>query len=341
MASKPVAVLISDIHYNINTLPLADAALRQAVNKANELRIPLIIAGDLHDTKANLRGECVTAMIATLDGVKHDCYILVGNHDRINEKSVYHSLTFLDRPKLNVITEIFVAPIAVSDSFIYLIPYHHDPDDLRGNLSRIPKGSTLIMHQGLEGSNMGDYIQDKSAINHEDVENFRVISGHYHARQDIKTGPNGLWSYIGNPYTLGWGEANDPPKGFQILMDDGSLQFVPTNLRKHIVYEQTVEQLYDAFNVPPKVNKGDLLWIKVTGTKEDIQKLTKWDIGETLGYSESDFRLDLIPLDTITKTAASSIEKTQPELLDSFIDSISNTSDDRKVRLKALWRKHV
>ena len=51
---SPIAVLISDIHYNINTLPVADAALRQAIAKANELDVVLIVTGDLHDTKANL-----------------------------------------------------------------------------------------------------------------------------------------------------------------------------------------------------------------------------------------------------------------------------------------------
>ena len=45
---KSKAVIINDIHYNLKTLPLADAALRQSINKANELKIPLIIAGDFN-----------------------------------------------------------------------------------------------------------------------------------------------------------------------------------------------------------------------------------------------------------------------------------------------------
>lgn len=63
--TKPEAVLISDIHYNIQTLPLADAAVNMAITKANQLGVPLIVCGDLHDTKANLRGECVNAMLET------------------------------------------------------------------------------------------------------------------------------------------------------------------------------------------------------------------------------------------------------------------------------------
>ena len=65
MKTNPVAILISDVHYNINTLKLADAAMQMAIDEANKLSVPLIVAGDLHDTKANLRGECVNAMLST------------------------------------------------------------------------------------------------------------------------------------------------------------------------------------------------------------------------------------------------------------------------------------
>src|SRR5579862_1378127 len=92
---KSLAVLVSDVHYNVHTLKLADAAMRMAIVKANKLEVPLIVAGDLHDTKANLRGECVNAMIETFKQCNKPPYIIVGNHDRINEKSHEHSLNFL------------------------------------------------------------------------------------------------------------------------------------------------------------------------------------------------------------------------------------------------------
>ena len=79
--ANPRAVLISDVHYNLQTLPLADAAMRQAIQKANELQVPLIVAGDLHDTKANLRGECINAMLETFNTCEQDIYFLIGNHD--------------------------------------------------------------------------------------------------------------------------------------------------------------------------------------------------------------------------------------------------------------------
>lgn len=322
--NKPIAVLISDIHYSLPTLELADNAMRQAIFKADELKIPLIVAGDLHDTKANLRGECVNRMLETFMLVTTECYILRGNHDQINEKSEEHSLNFL-----KMLPGIVVIDRIPSPQDVRFIPYQHDTQKLRAYLKTIKKGSTIIMHQGIEGSNSGDYIQDKSAINPEDVAGMRVISGHYHTRQTIKLPDGGTWDYIGNPYTLNYGEANDPPKGFQILMNDGSLEFIPTNLRKHVVID---------FKMPPqeppqKYSPGDLVWVKFKGSRTELTYVSKKQIGEFLGLT--DFKLTLEPTDLNIKISTKQLSNT--ELLDSLIDS-TDTTPETKGRLKSTWK---
>ncbi len=323
---KPVAVLISDVHYNINTLKLADAAMRMAIDKANSLNVPLVVAGDLHDTKANLRGECVNAMVNTFKLCSEKPYLLVGNHDRINEKAFEHSLNFLEP-----YAQIYGRTYWCEDLDIGFFAYNHDPDDLRKHLKLVDKGSTLIMHQGLTSSNMGDYIQDKSAINPEDVAGFRVISGHYHQRQTIKLPSGGKWNYIGNPYTTSWGEANDPPKGFQILMSDGSLEFVPTNLRKHVVIEMDGTK-----GIPHNYNPGDLIWVKVKDTYENLKVYNRTVIGKMLNLEGQPFKLDLIAINPETVYRNNNL--TQGPLLDSLIDSQTNTTDEKKARLKGLWK---
>lgn len=337
--SKHKAVLISDIHFNINTLPLASSALKQAVDKANSLKVPLIIAGDMHDSKANLRGECVNAMLEVFKLCDITPYVIIGNHCRLNEKAPAHALNFLSEVAI-IVDEPMDMPLTGSHG----IPYYHDPEELRAYLKTLPAGSRIIMHQGIEGSHSGDYIQDKSAITHDDVKDFRVISGHYHRRQDIKTGrPRqgavGLFSYIGNPFTLGFGEAGDPEKGFQVLKEDGALEFIPTNLRKHAIIDITL-QLTPTDNFP-KLNAEDLVWIKIKGSKEQLLYVNKENTRkevESKGYVlPLDFRLDLIPTDTVT-TAPEAQNLTQGEVLDQLIDSLSNTSDERKSRLKALWK---
>lgn len=323
--SRPVAVLISDVHYSVHTLKLADAAMRQAINTANELKVPLIVAGDLHDTKANLRGECVSALIKTFTTCIFPPYILIGNHDRINEKDSAHSLEFL-RAYANIVD----SPLWCPTAYAWLLPYYHNSDECRADIKElrlVNPGANFIMHQGIEGSNTGDYIQDKSAISPEDVSGLQVISGHYHQRQTIKLLDGGQWDYIGNPYTTSYGEASDPPKGYQILLDNGSLQFIPTHLRKHVIWNEVIGQQIDQ----PSVSEGDLLWIKMYGTREQLNMVTKNSVPLSMP-----FRLDLIPTDTTTSAPAQNLS--QADLLDSLIDSLTNTSDERKTRLKQSWK---
>lgn len=315
----PIAVAINDIHYNLNTLLLADAALKQAVAKANSLNVKLIILGDLHDTKANLRGECVNAMIETIKGCHQPPIIIVGNHDRINEKAEAHSLNFLE-PYATIVPKYSMY------NNLYLIAYHHDLEELKTHLKTIPKGSTILMHQGITGADSGDYFLDKSAIPRSALEGHTVYSGHYHARSDI---------YLGNPYTLTYGEARDPEKGFHILYSDSSVEFIPTNLRKHRVYAlRTGEPKFQV-----QYNPGDLVWIKVFDTYEHLEAVTRANIAQELGLPQTGWKLDLIPTDTEIELVTN-LALSQDQALDSIIDTLE-ASSELKLRLKTMWRNMV
>ncbi len=330
--TKPIAVLISDVHYNINTLELASKAMKMALAKAEELGVPFIVAGDLHDTKAHMRAECVNALRALYSNAQVPCYILVGNHDLINEKGTENALEFLR--ELCVIVR---APLVAHAIGSYLLPYYSDSEKLQKVLDGIPKGSRLIMHQGVQSAFMGHYTQDKTSLPPESFKDFRVISGHYHRAQDIKCGPPrkgavGLFSYIGNPYSLTFGEASDGPKGFQILYDNGLLEQVPTNLRKHIILEYRA----GAYLHPvPGLKENDLLWVKITGSESELQKIDKDQIGSYL-IGHSNYKLDLIPTDS-DKLETTAEDFSGEELMDQLIDALPD-SDDHKATLKGTWR---
>ncbi len=337
--SRPIAILGSDIHYSISTLSLADAATQQMVAKANELSVPLVIAGDLHDTKAHHRAECQEAMLKTFAECRQEPLIMVGNHDRRNERSPEHALHFLKG-----VAEIIDRPCTWDRGSLRatLIPYQHEAEDFK---TAINQGNPLVIcHQGIIGADMGHYVQDKSAITRDDVSDYRVISGHYHKRQDIKCGrPRrgavGMFSYIGNPYTLTFAEANDLEKGYQILMDDGTLEFVPTNLRRHVVADETVEDFLDGCGQSfiQHVRPQDLLWLKLRGTSSQLSALSKADIGRMLQAPEN-FRYD--PIRTDVGTEAKVTPTMSPaEAMDAVIDGAPVIDDNIKADLKRLYRE--
>lgn len=345
MRASPKAVLISDIHYGLSTLLVADAALRQACEKAAELSVPLVIAGDLHDTKALLRGECVNTLVDTFKWAQREYRIilLVGNHDLIHEKSEEHSLNFLS-PYANI-----VSPSAVGLGYyysaelnIYFIPYQHDPETFVALLSRIPKDATVIAHQGVTFADMGSYVQDKSAVSAHALAGYRIISGHYHKAQDIECGDGGLFSYVGSPYTISFAEAGDGPKGYRVLYSDGSLLSVPTNLRKHVIVHRLASELGCAAE---GMADDDLVWVKITGRYSELEKISKKDVSDRILGGRSDFKLDKICTDRKTELLPVSCENgiiSEAATLDKIIDSeLAGESEDERVYLKRLWREIV
>jgi len=321
---KPIAVLISDVHYSVQTLERADKAINLALKHATKLQLPLVIAGDLHDTKANLRGECINRLISTLTPYTCEVYILVGNHDKINEKSDEHSLNFL-KPYAHVIdTPQYIEPI---DS--YCIPYQYDLMEFRHIINDIPTNSRIIMHQGLVSALPGEYTFDKTAILKDWVKDYRVISGHYHARQDIKIGDN-LFSYIGNPFTTSFGEAKDPEKGYQILYEDGSLEFVSTNLGRHIKYE------FDWKNIQNiTVSKDDYVWLKLHISNAELLKLNKEKICNQLNLIPAQTRIEFSTNDEICEYKTNTLNTN--ELIDELIEQ-QDWTPAKKSNIKEVWR---
>lgn len=335
--SKPIAVLISDIHFTTSTLELASAALRHALHYAHEHCLPLVIAGDTLDSKAIVRAECANRLIEILELCNPSTtYMLVGNHDLINEKSKEHSLNFL-QPYCQVIDSLHY--MAAIDT--WLIPYQNDTDVLRAMLSQVGTGGRIIMHQGVQTAFLGHYVQDKTSLPPEAFGDFRVISGHYHRAQDIKCGrPRkgavGLFSYIGTPYTTSFAEANDGPKGFQVLHDDGLLELVPTNLRKHVIIECDSDTYTP---VHSSVKPGDLVWLKVKGTHSELANITTHSLRDVFSEASS-FKLEKIYTDS-ERTETKKLDKlSDSEILDEMIDRTGETTE-QKERLKNLWREFL
>lgn len=333
--NKPIAALISDVHVSLSSRKVSVEALRQGVGYAIEKKIPLIIAGDLHDTKTMWRSECISDLIETLQDLPIEVYLLVGNHDKENEKGEGNALEFL-RPYVHLVDYPMWGPNGT-----YLIPYQSDTEDLKKFVAQVPKGTTIIMHQGIRGAYMGEYAVDKTSIEPSALADYAVISGHYHRRQTIDTDGNkhataygvGTFNYIGSPYTISFAEANDGPKGFLTLWDSGALTQNVLHLRKHVVLERNFSDVLDPME---DIQPEDLVWLKVTGTRAQLDSLKKKEIGlKLLGHQN--FRLD--PIYVKESIAPIKLEKTSnDQILDSLIDQLEETPKQRTY-LKQLWRE--
>lgn len=336
--TTPIAVLISDIHYTPATLEVASKSVRLAIDKARELRGSLIVCGDLLDSKAIIRAECANRVIEDLGnyGRGEEIIVLVGNHDLINQHGKEHALEFL-RPYCDIVNEAAYRRFNLDmQSYVglHLLPYINDPAKFVEEAQKIPPGEILICHQGFRGAQMGHYVVDKSNVNPDDVKHLRIISGHYHKRQDL-----GTVSYVGNPYTLSFGEAHDGPKGFRILLSDGNLDFVPVPARKHVVVDLYLNDRVEcSAGDLEDIRTEDLVWAKVYGNVSDLDKITRPLIKEMLRLPQDNFKLDLLPHAKMDPAGEERKDLTPHQVLDSLIESQSE-SQERKQTLKATWRQ--
>lgn len=328
---QPLAIIINDVHYNQYNIALCNKVMRQAAMEAHGYHVPLIVAGDLNDTKAIIRGEVLNALIETMEycnSITH-VYVMIGNHDLINHHAYDHTLNFLR----GVVDVVVQAPVMLHG--LYLIPYRVSDREFLTATAGMDKHSTIVAHQGLRNSHSGDYFSDPTAVDATQLPpNIRVISGHYHRRQDIDLPNGGTWTYLGSPFTHTFGEAEDGVKGFNVLYTDGSVELVPTNLRKHVIVTRDVDSVMQPIE---GLNKEDLLWMKVTGPYSEVRGLKKKDIG-LMHLGHSNFKLDLIPTDLVNPTAKKLDKLTHSEILDSVIKD-STESKEQKKYLSKLWRE--
>lgn len=321
------AVLISDIHFTVNTLEVASKALIAAKIRAEELGIPLIICGDTLDSKAIMRGECVNRLLEILSfkptSKFSEVIILVGNHDLINEKGKEHTLNFL-QGHCTVISE----PTWHLGLELYLIPYISNPEQLKRTLLWCTYNTTLIMHQGVQGAYMGHYVKDTSSLPIEEYRGHRVISGHYHRAQDLAISGGTTFSYVGNPYTLNFGEAKDGDKGYKLLDSAGNLTLVPLNLRKHVVIERHFKDLY----IPLETDvSNSIISLKVTGSRQSLNSIDKKELDDALGISN--YKLEYI----YEEEEEIIVTKTLPplDILYKLVDSY-DMSEERNKAIKDL-----
>lgn len=329
---KPIAVITGDDHFTVNTLEIASRGLIQVFDKAIELNVPVLINGDLLDGKSLIQGVVANRLIDILDTYRPrvKCYINTGNHDLLNERNDENSaLIFLDAHCSGVITQ----PTYVADLGLAVIPYRNTKGRFIEAVLKFPKEIVLAVHQGIAGAMMGDYLKDVSSVSTEELSGRRVIASHYHRKQDIGLPEGGLWSYVGSLFSVTAGEAQDGPKGFCVLYTDGTLEHIPTNLRKHVTIEIDHTQVMEPI---PGLNQDDLLWMKVRGTHSELEKLNKRDIG-LFHLGHSSFKLDKLPEDSVINTVK--IENLQSdETLDFIIDS-SEEHKSQQIYLKSLWRE--
>jgi len=216
-------LIIGDIHCRPDNL-----------NKVNELfniieskQLPVILLGDVLDTKEVIRGKCLNLIYNRLKSSKLKYNILVGNHCWFNNEQSDHSLRVLNSlPNVRVIdTPTFL----YNNMNVILVPYYRNPAKFLHSIT-FSSIEFVIGHQGVKEFTLGSGYTEDEAVDLKDLTRFKqVIMGHYHTPMD-----KGNVVYVGSPFSHSFGESNENKRLAIFHTDLGIIEYIPLDLPRHV-----------------------------------------------------------------------------------------------------------
>ena len=259
--NKSKVCIISDLHLGVhsNSAQWHETAINWAKWLTKELDSKkikdIIFCGDWHHNRSEISVNTLQTsadILKILD--KYNKIMVLGNHDIYYKHRIdVNSLSiFKDRKNITIVDS--VDSVKLFDKTITFCPWNTD-------LVNIPKSDIIFGHFEIKTFKMNSYKVCEEGLSVNDLldRSSLVISGHFHQRHE-KEFSKGKILYVGNPFQMDFGDA-DNTKGYYILdIDDLTYNF----------YENTVSPLYR------KVLLSDL--VKHSNINEEIRSIFKNNI---------------------------------------------------------------
>lgn len=283
MEKQAIAILSTDKHLNENNaLELLDLA-DQEITLAKEVGTNLVIwLGDIFDSRLSQRQELLTCLDTMLDmyldaGIEIWC--IPGNHDKTDYEADESFLTpYRHHPAFILISEPEEKVIhCVPSVTCHFVPYYSQDVWLK-KFAELPapskKGSKTLLfsHTAVQGSINNDGRTVNSKIQLKLFKGYeKVFLGHYHNAQQ----PGAKVFHLPSTRQNNFGE--DPEKGFTVLYDDCSHEFVQADFKTYKPLK------IDASTVTPQKLKelaaigtdDQHVQITLVGTREQVKSINK------------------------------------------------------------------
>jgi DNA repair exonuclease len=185
-------LLIGDCHFRVNNIPQTEVFIRKIDEYLKENHVDVIVVlGDVLDTHERLHSELLNKAISFIKllSTYTKTYVLVGNHDAIN-----NSIFLTDKHWMNcmkpypnvVIVDDIVKFNPIPDILFVFCPYVPDGrfhEALHTQFETFEKITCIFAHQSITGGKMGGIVSNAERWEeHEPV----VISGHIHDKQWVQ-----------------------------------------------------------------------------------------------------------------------------------------------------------
>lgn len=268
-------LVIGDPHFKKNNASDIEQLVENTLRIAKENQPDYIVClGDLLDTHEILHIAPLNRAYNFMKelGKLAPTYLLVGNHDTINNQqylSEHHAFqSFKKIPNLTVVDE--VNEIITEEGLFILVPYVPNGRFVEALGTKYEKeeweeANVIFCHQEFKGCQMGAIISENGDEWDEDWP--LIVAGHIHDAQQ----PQSNIIYMGSALQHAFGESGEKCLGYFTFTDDGyDLEKIPTGLRrKRILYLDIGE--VEEFEPEGK----DHLKLVISGTTSDFKTFRK------------------------------------------------------------------
>ena len=235
MKRKAVAILANDIHLDKSNGVLVKDIFLQLIRLCREKKCDEIwIGGDVFTNRSGQPLSCLTVWKDILERLASESIairVIPGNHDKTDADD--------ERSYLDIYSKQYLyrhaTCIVKDDMNIVFVPYFKDEKWLeewhKADLERMVKlKSILITHIGFDGVRNNDGTRVESIIKPSIFDDYdKVLIGHYHNASSVADNV----FYTGSAYQNNYGE-NITDKGFTIIYNDATTEFVPSHFPKYI-----------------------------------------------------------------------------------------------------------
>lgn len=275
-----LALLITDTHLHKNNVELVKDIFRQAIDLCIQHQIKKIYhLGDFFTSREAqplqvlIEAKEIFLMIKDA-GLEMD--IIPGNHDKVDLNSQLSYLHAVEKnDSIRLIDNTYDQMLSNEVNILYL-PYFKEKESYLQKLKEVSdlirkdKVNVLLTHISINGVNNNDGSVVENEIKQELFKKFNyVYVGHYHNKQS-----NGNINYIGSSYQADFGE--DEIKGFQFLMNDGSVEMILSKFPKYIKEKIDIEDKEALKKFEKKyTNSSDKIRVVLTGDKTKLQAFNK------------------------------------------------------------------
>jgi len=275
---EPIALFLTDTHLKDKNQELVYNIFEQAIEicKENDIRV-IFHGGDFFTNRNSITLTLITQALRIADMLKKEgitLYIIPGNHDKTDQDSERSYLDmFKHRKNIKVIRE--ESCLELKGITFAFLPFFTDSYNSRlSNVKSMAKDlendtNILITHIAINGvrNNDGTVVED---CNEPKAFKFwdKVWVGHYHDSQSFKN-----VFYTGSAYQANFGERLDD-KGFHLVYDNGSLDFIPSKYTRYIKVSLDVNDDIET-ELEMYGDKGDHVRFVFSGDQTDIHKIDR------------------------------------------------------------------